>query len=112
MIVPTTLDEDDATSVVAVSPREGGEFVTPTALAAHPDPAVAGRRALRTARRQRRRLLGVCAALVAACLVMTVLIVGMARDRPGIAPPSGVLTSGAAALVIASPPSSPGPIDP
>ena len=56
----------------------------------------AGRRALREARRQRRRLMAVCAAIVAACLVMTVLIVGMARDRPAQDGPTGVVVRPAA----------------
>jgi hypothetical protein len=111
MIVPTMLDEDEATSVVAASPSEGGEFAPRAAPAVHPDPTVAGRRALRAARRQRRRLMGVCAALVAACLVMTVLIVGMARDRPGLAPPAGVVTASAGSLAVALPQSSSGPVD-
>ncbi len=42
------------------------------------------RRALRAARRQRRHVMVGCAVVIAVCLVLTVLIVGFARDRrPG-----------------------------
>lgn len=104
MSVRMTLDEDDTTGVVPVSPRLPGAGVPVPA----PDPAVAGpdapgadggtagRRALREARRQRRRLMAACAAIVAACLVMTVLIVGMARDRPAQDGPTGVVVRPAA----------------
>jgi hypothetical protein len=47
-------------------------------------PQVDGRRAHRIARHQRRRISIGCAVLVAVCLVITILIVGMARNRtPG-----------------------------
>ncbi len=40
-----------------------------------------GRRALREARRERRRLSVWCAVVVAVCLLLTILIVGIARSR-------------------------------
>lgn len=56
--------------------------------------AGAGRRALREARRQRRRLAVFCAAVIVACLAMTIVVLGMARDRPAPAVPSGTATAG------------------
>jgi hypothetical protein len=103
MSVPTALDEDDPTGVVAASPGEGGDAHGTDA----PDHSTAGRRALREARRQRRRLMGVCAVIVAACLVMTVLIVGMARDRPAPGTPTGVVNSAGGLLVPIRPALSP-----
>lgn len=93
MSVRMTLDEDDTTGVVPVSPRPSGVGVPVPAAAPEPaaGPDTAGRRALREARRQRRRLMAVCALIIAACLVMTVLIVGMARDRPAQSGPTGVV---------------------
>jgi hypothetical protein len=75
---------------VGMRPTESG-----TATPTHPDPdeqlpGVAAtepaetRRALRVARRQRRHLATLCAVVVAVCLVLTLLIVSLARDRaPG-----------------------------
>jgi hypothetical protein len=54
-----------------------------------------GRRALREARRQRRRTAWWCAAVVALCLALTIVVVNLARYRP-VTPP--------AALASASPP--------
>ena len=45
-------------------------------------PQADNRRALREKRRERRRLSVLCAVVVAVCLVLTILIVGMARNRP------------------------------
>jgi hypothetical protein len=47
-------------------------------------PATAGdgRRAVREARRQRRRTTWLCAAVVALCLALTIVVVLLARDRP------------------------------
>jgi hypothetical protein len=45
------------------------------------EPRTDGRRALREARRHRRRLAVGCALLVAVCLVITILIVDLARNR-------------------------------
>jgi hypothetical protein len=57
--------------------------------AATPEPAPTGsgsrladRQALRAARRARRNLAILCGVLVAVCLVLTILIVDMARNRP------------------------------
>ena len=63
--------------------------VTPAVVLADPEPVdqqprVDRRRAERSERRQRRRISVGCALLVAVCLVITILIVGMARNRnPG-----------------------------
>jgi hypothetical protein len=69
---------DDGPPDVSASP----EAVTP-----HPAPTgsrsrVADRKALRTARRTRRNLAILCGLVVAVCLVLTILIVDMARNRP------------------------------
>jgi hypothetical protein len=56
-----------------------------------------GRRELRAARRQRRRLAALCAAFVAVCLALTLLVVTLARDRapsPQGAPAAAVSGSG------------------
>ena len=47
------------------------------------------RRAIREARRQRRRTAWLCAAFVALCLALTIVVVSLARDRP-VAPPASV----------------------
>ena len=47
------------------------------------------RREVREARRRRRHLLAACAIVVAVCLVLTILIVSMARQRPSGLPASG-----------------------
>jgi len=63
---------------------------TPAAVLSDPEPVdqqprVDRRRAERAERRQRRRISVGCALLVAVCLVITILIVGMARNRnPGV----------------------------
>jgi len=63
--------------------------VAPAVVLADPEPVdqqprVDRRRAERAERRQRRRISVGCALLVAVCLVITILIVGMARNRnPG-----------------------------
>ena len=98
MSVRTALEEDGPTGAVAASPVTPGE-------GGAPDTSVAGRRALREARRARRRLLGSCAAIVAVCLLMTVLIVGMARDRPA----QGLPSTGVAAGTALAAPSHPTP---
>ncbi len=54
------------------------------------DPPAAGRRALRQARSQRRRTALLCAVVLFVCFALTLLIVGLARDRA--APPAAVLS--------------------
>jgi len=56
-----------------------------------------GRRALREARRQRRRTAWVCAAVVGLCLALTIVVVSLARERP--VSPSGI---GAAAVTVSA----------
>jgi hypothetical protein len=51
-----------------------------------------GRRALREARSQRRRTAWLCAAVVALCLALTIVVVTLARYRPA-GPPTGVVTA-------------------
>ena len=64
------------------------------------EPRTDGRRALRQARRHRRRLAVGCAVLVAVCLALTILIVDLARNR----------TVGPQGAAPTSMPASPGPI--
>ncbi len=58
------------------------------------------RREARLARRRRRQLAVVCALFVTVCLVLTLLIVELARSRPG-APGTSAPTVGAGAAVVA-----------
>ena len=53
-------------------------------------PAAVGRRALREARRKRQITAAVCVVVVAALLAITIMILGIARDRPGAPASSGV----------------------
>jgi hypothetical protein len=77
----------------------------------HPPP-VDDRRARRAARHQRRHLSVACAVLIAVCLVITILIVGMARNRtpgpqtvvPALSLPPG--TAGSRLVVHSSSPTS------
>jgi hypothetical protein len=85
MTVQTAVEEDDPAGVVAAPVERPGR------MAAVADPSTTGRRAVREARRQRRRLMALCAAVVAACLIMTVMVVGLARDRPSPGTPTGVV---------------------
>jgi hypothetical protein len=55
-------------------------------------PTASPRQALRATRRHRRRIWLGCAVLITVCLVITLLIVGLARDRP--APPQGLSAAG------------------
>ncbi len=62
------------------SPVPGAD---PAEAAAVPGPvSPVDRRAQRSARRTRRRLAVACGLVVAVCLVLTILIVNMARNRP------------------------------
>jgi hypothetical protein len=58
------------------------ESVTPTPEPTVSRSRVADRKALRAARRTRRNLAILCGLVVAVCLVLTILIVDMARTRP------------------------------
>jgi hypothetical protein len=79
------------------APEDGGTpegSGSPEAVAAEPVPGsrsrVVDRRALRAERRTRRNLAILCGLVVAVCLILTILIVDMARNRPpgaGIAVP-------------------------
>ncbi len=62
---------------------EPGAGLAPSPAAASSAGAGAdgGRRAAREARRHRRRVAWACVAVVAACLIATVLVLGVARDR-------------------------------
>jgi hypothetical protein len=85
MSVLTTLAPDGTTPAVAASPADVGA-------------SQSGRREAREARRARRRLAGVVVGVVIACLLMTILIVGMARDRPvRDVPPGAAAVAGVAA---------------
>lgn len=71
----------------------GGELIGDPEQA-DPEPRADGRRAQRAARQQRRRISMACALLIAVCLVITILIVAVARNRaPGaevVVPPSAL----------------------
>jgi hypothetical protein len=65
----------------------GPDAVTPQPATPQPAPTgsrsrVADRQALRAGRRTRRNLAILCGVVVAVCLVLTILIVNMARNRP------------------------------
>ena len=64
-------------------------------------PPADGRRALREARRQRRRTAWLCAAVVLLSLALTLLIVGLARDRP--APTATSAPAATATVPVAAP---------
>jgi hypothetical protein len=81
--------QPDATAVATpedrlAAPSAGYEDDAERSEQPEPGPRVDGRRAHRAARQQRRHLAVGCAVLIAACLVITILIVDMARSRtPG-----------------------------
>ncbi|HEX4216959.1 MAG TPA: hypothetical protein VHZ02_01210 [Acidimicrobiales bacterium] len=58
-----------------------------------------GRRALREARRKRQLTAAVCVVVIVALLAVTIMIVGIARDRPGAPAPSGAAGTGLAGSV-------------
>ncbi|HEX3980120.1 MAG TPA: hypothetical protein VHW93_02805 [Acidimicrobiales bacterium] len=67
-----------AAPVSTPGPTPGTPEAAPTS---QPASRVVDRKAQRAARRQRRRLAIACAVVVAVCLVLTILIVDMARTR-------------------------------
>jgi len=72
----------------------GGATDRPEAAPPEPvgeDPRTESRRELRAARHHRRRIMVVCALVITACVVMTVLIVGMARDQKPVAQAAGAV---------------------
>jgi hypothetical protein len=80
-----------ATGSSATDRPAGGISVSGASVGGSPDPAVHGpespavaesRRALREARRQRRRAMWLCGAVVALCLALTIVVVTLARYRP------------------------------
>ena len=56
-------------------------------------PAVAGRLALRQARRKRQLTAAVCVVVVAVLLALTIMILGIARDRPATPASPGAAAS-------------------
>ncbi len=94
---PATVPGDGPDTGAASDPRPAdpvpvqppGEVATgPLSATPEPDPEqdarAEGRRALRAARKRRRRVSLGCAALIAVCTAITLIIVGMARERsPG-----------------------------
>ena len=76
-------------------PDEPGHQVDPGSPGHQVHPGSPGdhdsRIALREARRQRRRTAWLCAAVVALCLALTIVVVSLARTRP--APSSGTLSA-------------------
>ena len=93
--VPAAADESSEVPPVDV----GGSEVSPAPRGAGAGPD-GGRRAVREARRHRRRVAWACVVVVAACLVATVLVLGMARDRRPPRP-AGLPPAAAAAAVSA-----------
>jgi hypothetical protein len=82
--VPPPSTEDGAAAGAGAAPAGSGG---PEEAAPEPAPTgsrsrVADRKALRAARRTRRNLAILCGVVVAVCLVLTILIVDMARNRP------------------------------
>ena len=53
-------------------------------------PTAVGRRALREARRKRQLTAAVCVVVIAALLAITIMILGIARDRPAAPASSGL----------------------
>lgn len=91
---PPAADVEDALPAPAVDgdpgagprPEPAGSEDPPATADRSPEPdsRAETRRALRAARRRRRRVMVACGLVIAVCLVLTVLIVGIARDRrPG-----------------------------
>lgn len=70
----------------AVTPTTGpttGPITGPTTgPAADPDPGPPGRRALREARRARRKIMILCAAIILVVLALTLAVLDLARVRP------------------------------
>ncbi len=93
--VPIQRESSDETvtgppRVATPGPPNPGTTGTGTAVPTDPVPAAAdppsdGRRALREARSRRRRTALLCAVVLVVCLALTLLIVGLARDRRGTA---------------------------
>gem|GEM_PF-934154 len=84
--VPTGGTTGDGARVTAdpmatSAPDDGGAPLHPADDDGSPA-AAAGRRALREARRQRRWAMWLCAAVVALCLGLTIVVVTLARYRP------------------------------
>ncbi len=104
MSVWTTLSETDAAeaAVVPGPPAQPGSTFDhlPPVPRADPGrmtvgepreaPTAVGRRALREARRKRQLISAVCVVVVVALLAITIMIVGIARDRPATPSSSGV----------------------
>lgn len=85
--VPFDLTEvaTEAATGVDIEPRPQAPVVegpgTATELEPGSEPTTASRSELRAARHQRRRLMVVCAVVIAVCLVLTIVVVGLARNR-------------------------------
>jgi hypothetical protein len=103
MSVWTTLSESDTAeadivpgppaqpaALFAPYPQPPGNSGPMTVDEPNGSPAAVGRRALREARRKRQIATVVCVVVVAALLAITIMILGIARDRPGAPAPSGV----------------------
>ena len=89
--VPAPPLRGDSSVTAPDAPTEGPVDPPPgdPAPASDAGPAADSRRAVRESRRQRRRTAWLCAAVVAACLALTIVVVMLARDRPA-APPSAL----------------------
>ncbi len=92
--VPVATPQAPSQAPPATAPEDAPEATPDQAAAADPKPDARAEtmRALRVARRRRRHLMLVCAVIIAVCVVLTLLIVGIARDRR---PGSQVVLAGA-----------------
>ena len=84
---PVPFDLTEAAIGVVIEPQAQAPVVgepgpgAATELEPGREPSMASRSELRAARRQRRRLMVVCAVIIAVCLALTIVVVGLARNR-------------------------------
>jgi hypothetical protein len=88
---PTPFDLTEAAIGVDIEPQPQAPAVEEPGLGAATcaaaelepgrEPPMASRSELRAARHQRRRLMVVCAVVIAVCLALTIVVVGLARNR-------------------------------
>jgi hypothetical protein len=124
LVVPSDPDGGDPAADFEIgAPADVGDSATTTTTPAEPadgaspakgeavEPATVHRetrKEVREARRRRRQLMAVCAIVVAICLVITILIVTMARQRPSGLPALGAPVGTVVAPLLSVPHPSPG----
>ena len=90
---PVTASSPDARVTGESSdPATPGSPARPEGSDGGDGPVAESRPALREARRQRRRTAWLCAAVVAVCLGLTIVVVSLARSRP-VTPPASLSAS-------------------